>query len=432
MSKHSEHKFGSLDEKAAEIKTKVFESLSEFEYEEKLMNAVKAEIVQKIEKHENEQKTLRETAVAELEKLKEEVLKTIDDNCNIMKEHLKAVDDVVEIQQKLRDLLSVSNDHLVNEFKKIDKKMKQLRIAGDKMKKEKAVVHSFDVGCVVEKVKKFQDSLTADLKSNVSVSYFCWSLSGTGYRVTSKKWKIFVEDAAIDDSGSLSYTDRKTQVLNEEVTHCFSVLDTSNILKILILTSNNSAYIFNPSDANMTISTVSYPAKNNFLWPYYAQAQVIQEPHWSYWEGDMIKFTHDASFSIQCETIPSVRMGQYHWNWLTFITPNKTVLLADIRSNKESRFTIPDIGGINSVSFMHPNALSIFAADGNSFHTVYWVKHYYFSDPVKHNWDNQSRVVNVSVDNVNYSIVKAANPSDSLHPYLFNVIKTWPYQNWDF
>ncbi|XP_075256767.1 uncharacterized protein LOC142349228 isoform X1 [Convolutriloba macropyga] len=424
MSKHSEHKFGSLDEKAAEIKTKVFESLSEFEYEEKLMNSAKKEIVQKIEKHEKKQKTLRETAVAELEKLKEEVLKTIDDNCNIMKEHLKAVNDVVEIQQKLRDLLSVPNDHLVNEFREIDKEMKQLRIASDKMKKEKADVYSCDVGCVVAKVKQFQDSLIADLKSVlIEASFFCWNLVGTGYRTSLEKGKIFVEDAVIDDSGSLSYTDRKTQVLNEEVTHCFSVLDYSNILKILILTSNNSAYVFNPSEANMTLSNVPYPNKTHFLWPYYNQNNQTQ-PYWSYWEGGAIRFTHNASFTVQCESIPSVRMGQpYHYNWLFFISSDNTVIVADISSHKHTRFTIPDIEHISCVSYNgYSRALFIFSADGTSFYTVYRIQNLQFRSPVKHNWNNQSTVT-VRVNYYNFSITKAANPADTQYPHLFKVTR---------
>ena len=64
----------------------------------------------------------------------------------------KTVDDVVKKQHKLRDLLSISNDHLVNKFKEIDKKMKRLQIAGDKIKNEKAVLHSSDVDCAVEKL----------------------------------------------------------------------------------------------------------------------------------------------------------------------------------------------------------------------------------------------------------------------------------------
>ena len=417
-SKHSGHKFGPLDVRASEVRKKVFESLSEFEYEEKLMNAVKAEIAEKVEKHEEEQKSLREKFMAEVEKLKQKGLKTIEDNCNIMKEHLKAVDDVVEIQQKLRDLLSVPNDHLVNEFREVDKKMKQLRIASDKMKKENAVILTCDVESIVAKVEQLHSSVAADLKSVLFVScHFCGDQNGRYYRVTLRRGEFLVEDVTFDNSGSVSYTNCRTQLLNE-LTQCFSFFDTSNKLNIVILTSNNLAYVLNPSDANMTRSNVQYPTKTHFLCPYYYGSS---QPHWSYWEGGVIKFTHNASFTVQCESIPSVRMGQLYYYWLFFISSDNSVIVADINSNRQTRFTIPDIERISCVSFNY-NAVFIFSADGSYFYTVYYIQSLQFSSPVKHNWNNQSSVT-VSVNNYNYSITKAANPGDTQYPLLFKVTR---------
>ena len=416
MSKHSKHEFGPLDNRALEVRKKVFESLSEFEYEEKLMNAVKAEIAEKVEKHEEEQKSLCEKFMAEVEKLKQKGLKTIEDNCNIMKEHLKAVDDVVEIQQRLRDLLSVPNDHLVNEFREVDKKMKQLRIASDKMKKENAVILTCDVESIVAKVEQLHSSIAADLKSVLFVGcHFCCDRNGRYYRVTLRRGEFLVEDVTFDNSGSFSNTNCRTKLLNE-ITHCFSVQDTSNNLKVVFLMSNNSAYVFNPSDANMTLSSFPYPTKTHFLCPYYYSSQ----PYWSYWEGGVIKFTHNPSFTVQCESIPSVRTGQPDYYWLFFISSDNSVIVADIHNNRQTRFTIPDIERISCVSFNY-NAVFIFSADGSYFYTVYYIQSLQFSSPVKQNWNNQSNVMTVSVNNYNYSITKAANPGDTQYPHLFNV-----------
>ena len=427
MSKHSKHEFGSLDDRASEVRKKVFESLSEFENEEKLMNAVKAEIVEKIEKHEAEQKSLREKFLAEVEKLKQTGLKTIDDNCRIMKEHLKAVDDVVEIQQKLRDLLSVSNDHLVNKFREIDKELKQLRIASGKMKEEKAALLTCDVDRVVAKLEQLQSSIAADLKSVLfdnSACYFCWDESGKGYRVALQKGKFLVEDVTIDNSGGVAYTNCKTQVLNEEVTHCFSIVDTSHKLTILLIT-NNKAYLFDPSEANLTLSTVPCPAKTHFLWPYYVQNQNnFPQPHWSYWEDGVIKFTHNASFTVQCDAIPSVRMEQHLWCWLFFISPDDTVILADVYRNKHTRFTFSDIERIGCCVPYSIGDVFFISADGTCFYTLCWVEDFKLSEPVKHNWNNQSNVMSVSVNNSKYSITKAkTNPSHSQYPYSFKVTR---------
>ncbi|XP_075257808.1 uncharacterized protein LOC142349868 isoform X3 [Convolutriloba macropyga] len=357
MSKHSGHNFSSLDDRASELKPKVFECLSQLENEEKLMNAAKNKIVDTIKKHEEEQKTLREMFLAEIEKIKEKGLKTIDENCSLMKEHLKALDDVTKLQQKLRDLKSVLGDQI----------------------------------------------------------WYCWH-----NQALSKVWKagqkLFLEDVTIDNSGSVSYLIYKAHEFNEEITHCFSFISASNDLTIVFLTKNKT-YLFNPSDANMTLSTVPYPNKTHFLWPYYVHNQKNQtQPHWAYWEGGVIRFTHNSSFTVQCESIPSVRMGQHVWCWLFFISSDNSVIVADIHNNRDTRFTIPDIERISCVSFNY-NALFIFSADGTYFYTVYCIQDFKLSEPVKHNWDNQSNVITVN----NHSITKAANPSDHQHPYLFKV-----------
>ena len=424
ISKHSEHKLSSLDERATEVRKKVFESLSEFENEEKLMNAVKAEIVEKIEKHEGEQKILREKFIAGVEKLRKKGLETIDENCKIMKEHLKAVDDVVEIQQKLRDLLSVSNDHLVNEFREIDKELKQLRIASLKMKTENAVINTCDVDSIVAKVEQLHASVAKDMKSVLIVPpYFCIdTCHNLCYRISLQRGQILLEDVIFDNSGHLSFKNAKTQVLKEEVTHCFSVMDTSFYLKILILTSNKSAYLFNPADTSITLSTVPYPTKSHLLCPFVSNQNNLTQPHWSYWEGGVIKFTHDASFTVQCAAIPSQAMEQYSWIRQFFVSSDNTVIVVDTQCKLDTRIIIPDNEQISCVSFNY-NALFIITADGTSVYTAYYISDFKLSDPVKHNWDNQSNVMTVSVNNYNYSITKAAIPSDTRHPYLIQVRK---------
>ncbi|XP_075257807.1 uncharacterized protein LOC142349868 isoform X2 [Convolutriloba macropyga] len=417
MSKHSGHNFSSLDDRASELKPKVFECLSQLENEEKLMNAAKNKIVDTIKKHEEEQKTLREMFLAEIEKIKEKGLKTIDENCSLMKEHLKALDDVTKLQQKLRELLSVSNDHLVDQFPEIDKEFKHMLTSSDKMKKQQnAFILSCKADSIATSSKQLHSYISGDLKSVLGDQiWYCWH-----NQALSKVWKagqkLFLEDVTIDNSGSVSYLIYKAHEFNEEITHCFSFISASNDLTIVFLTKNKT-YLFNPSDANMTLSTVPYPNKTHFLWPYYVHNQKNQtQPHWAYWEGGVIRFTHNSSFTVQCESIPSVRMGQHVWCWLFFISSDNSVIVADIHNNRDTRFTIPDIERISCVSFNY-NALFIFSADGTYFYTVYCIQDFKLSEPVKHNWDNQSNVITVN----NHSITKAANPSDHQHPYLFKV-----------
>ncbi|XP_075258006.1 uncharacterized protein LOC142350003 [Convolutriloba macropyga] len=424
ISKHSEHKLSSLDDRALELRPKIFESLIQLEDDEKLLKEAKSKIENTIKNHKKEQEILRETFLSEVENIKLEGLKMIDENRSLMKEPSKALDDVMKLQQKLRMLLSVSSDHLVNQFPSIDNQMKEMRIESVRMKKQqKSVLFSCNTNNIATNLEQLHSCISRGLKSVISdQTWHCWC-KGLLFRVCAVGTKLFVEDATIDSSGSVSYTNCRTQVFNEEITHCFSVLgsDFSNP-RICILMSNKTAHILYPSSTSITHLSVSYPTKNHFLWPYYTRKEdSTLTPHWCYWEEGLIKFTHEASFTIQCETIPSVRVVQDPWIGIFFILPDNSVILALINNKRYIQFTIPDIQRISYVSCSLSGVLFFFSADGTSFYTSRISHQLKLSEPVKHTWDNQSTVIEVSVEGFEFSLTKAANPSDSQNPYLFKL-----------
>ena len=126
-SEHSEHKFAALEKQVVELKTQVFEMLSKMEVGEKTIRMTRDEFKQNLEVHKSQQQDLKTFVHAEIDKLKQEVNNIIDKNDNLGVEKLPQldviVDKIVDMQKKLRDLLSISNAHLVEEVSKVKKKM---------------------------------------------------------------------------------------------------------------------------------------------------------------------------------------------------------------------------------------------------------------------------------------------------------------------
>ena len=438
MSEHSEHKFISLDDRATDLKTKVFESMNELENEEKLLTAAKCEILGTIEKHEEEQKILREIFLSEVEKLKQEGLKTIDENCTMMEEYLKHFDDVMKFQQKLRELLSVSNDHLIHQFPSVEERLKKIRTVSDNIKKHQSAV-ILSINNIASDSKELHTYVSRDLKSVLSDQiWLCWKFWAI-CRVFQGGGNLSVENVTFDGSGTVSRLNCKTKAFNEQVAHCFPVNIYLSKMKVLILTINKSAFIFNPNEEILTLSpSTSYPTMKDFLQPYYlVQQNDFQNPHWSYWEGGVIKFTHDATFTVPCETIPNVRIGQCcnYELWLFFILSENILIVVDTQYSKYNRIEFPEIERISCVSYMYTNTLFIFAADGETFHTMSLRPNsLQVSNNVKHNWNSQTNQIAVSVNNyngsnyssVNYAVTKSENLSnpkaaDPQYPYLFRV-----------
>ena len=116
LGNHSEHKLGSIDERAIEVKKEVFEMLTKLELVEKPLGEKKKAVGDIKKFHESDQKKLKELLDREIKELNEIGLNRIEENLKFFAKKDNEVGDVIEnvskLQRRSRELLILTSSHL--------------------------------------------------------------------------------------------------------------------------------------------------------------------------------------------------------------------------------------------------------------------------------------------------------------------------------
>ena len=169
---HSKHELGDIEERATELKKEVFEILTELELVEKPLRGKKKSIIEQKVCHESEQQQLKEQFFKEIDDLKNAGVKLIEKNCGLFSDKeatiVGTIDEAVDLQQKARNVLSLDNSMLINEFKELQDLSLMFRKVSKDVIAEEHACNSCSVAQLVNDFADFKMKLMTKMVSNVT------------------------------------------------------------------------------------------------------------------------------------------------------------------------------------------------------------------------------------------------------------------------
>ncbi|XP_075262239.1 uncharacterized protein LOC142353895 [Convolutriloba macropyga] len=379
---HRQHEMSTVDEKASEVRSQIFEYLTFLEIKEKPLRVKKEgdEIVVKanLETVQN-MCTFIET---KLDRIKLSLLNNVKENAKSesLTEIESVIVDMVEMQQKCRDQLNLSSDSLIEassklaeEFPKIKKRYEEetskiitpqndhtdkLRVEFDKFhqKVSEQMLAEINELYLIETTatEETKTASTNKDKLPVSVHHVCFHNLDSLYqmRVSQSEQKISVAkvDTSSDKHRMGVFYNLKCN-FDSPVTHVFPLFFKASAKKyIYILFENKTAVKY--AVGAKTLSPCEYPGMTHFLWPYVVGDS--GHPSWSYWSpcDRTVRFTHDKGFVVRMLTRPHVKMGSYNPSCIYFIADNLNISIADV-DRKSLQFipsSVHKLESIDSVS----------------------------------------------------------------------------------
>lgn len=428
-SEHSEHKFAALEKQVVELKTQVFELLSKMEVGEKTIRMTRDEFKQNLEVHKSQQQDLKTFVQAEIDKLKQEVNNIIDKNDNLGVEKLPQldviVDKIVDMQKKLRDLLSISNAHLVEEVSKVKKECSLLQNQATDVQSTPMQIRSCQKRTFIDAFSTIRQSLTSQLESNLESStdlrksVICSDTCRTMFSVTFDKKSLTTQKIEIDaNSEQVFFQAVNTVQFSEKPKRLFPIHSDGDTLEILILTTKREAWLFDPTEN--FVARTQYP-KMDFLWPYRVQNNE-QEFHWSYWDESIkkIRFTHSDSFKVALDERPSIKMSCSDFWMLCFICKQK-VYLVDNKDNSCEKIPVPldDASKITCVSTYGIDKLFLWFTEDKSVdiyqreYSGKWTRHR------RINWNLHTNFYSTGLDAPSWLIPFVLDPEDAAIHHVY-------------
>ena len=123
ISNHSKHEIGSSAQRACELRKELFKILTKSEKNEKPLRVKKESVIAQKVRHSREQDKLKATFIKEVTKLQKAGLSMIENNYKVFEEKEKtvmdAIEEVVDLQQKTRSILSLDDCQMIRDVKKL-------------------------------------------------------------------------------------------------------------------------------------------------------------------------------------------------------------------------------------------------------------------------------------------------------------------------
>ena len=244
---HSDHKFQSADEKASEVKAKVFEILEELEMKEKPLRLKQKANADVYSQNKQLVHDLKEIVKEECKKLEEHLLRKIDEKLelnNDLSSELKSVyEKLLDLQKMTRELLNQSNPRLLKNIVATAKNVQNFEpIYNDSIVKE-SKVFSCDFGDARKVFEDFEDTFEQLIKtSRGEVFYLARFASSVIFRVEIvhqceiKVSTLSVSKNGVQSSNGPGCVERLTG--NVEITHVF---DCAYVGYLIILLKDKSA-----------------------------------------------------------------------------------------------------------------------------------------------------------------------------------------------
>ena len=452
-SKHSEHRFETLEKRGSELRGQVFEMLTELELGEKPLRLKKEEMTNVIESDKKEQFKLFEHLEKEIEKLRQSCLEITEENCKILSTDFKqiseSVEQTVDLQKQFLDLLASSNAHLLEDFatRKKDFELNKSVIENLLGKRGQSLM-----SCATSLISKtfncFTQKLRSDLMSVISIEedpktpkrveamnpsrlksnelYFedQWD---EYFEVSAGNGQLCVQPLTVTSSGLVASPNMKT------VTEFQGNIDSGFVFisprfnhfiveSRLLFLIGTSVYTFHFSDKGLKLNRITPIPYKIVLCPYWDAPDSI---HWCYWDEEtkLIKFSHDEKFAIKCDALPTVKRNDtYSICSLMFITAGNNVIFAQAH---KKMFWIINFGNsypeINCTNFFNDFLVLIWCCEDESVF-ITTLKDDKFQPLVKYKWDTESIFTSIEVDSYQLKLIPGVrNPSGEYDPYLFMV-----------
>ncbi|XP_075257940.1 uncharacterized protein LOC142349957 [Convolutriloba macropyga] len=343
LGNHSGHFMGSIDERAAEIRKEVFSMLTTLERNEKPLRAKKEEICALKMKHQFDQEKLKKFVENEIKKLRQLLLSRIAKNEAEMDSQEKAVsqeiDQVLELQNESRMLLSATSPHLVNKYKEVKllfdqacKRFEETVLTQFQVKSSSALV----LKDIIDEVgRTIDEKLKSDFTKKLEVAEHALLNGKHG-----KKYSLIVENEEANIFSVETRRDQKPWLeklgkvsLNGvgPIKFFYSVFSELTKCSCVLLTYACTAYRIDVTEQNkVDLNEIKFPTFPNIVCPY-TLPSTSKEVHWSYWSDEQksLKFSHKPLFESKCLSQPSFVSLDTNGSELCFLVEGGNVLVVN-------------------------------------------------------------------------------------------------------
>ena len=377
---HRKHDCKSIDEKASEVREKVFDLLTDLELKEKpirLKITANSAIVQKNKTDAQEISLIVQNQCRNLEQT---LLRDIEEKSKLNEVQgvffSEVCDKTIQFQKSVRELLSESNPNLIQKYACIFDKAEDFKIMYEKSAKMNEVTVSF---CSEEMAnqcfKKFGENFRQTLSHQIGKQQFFVSgnYQGKVFRICNS-YNVGIEISKLntnmeDEKHEFTKHFQTTIGLNITITHVYPLFCyfQSRIKTFIILLSDKTALIFE----NASFSSIEYPESNFFLWPYKSCSTL----YWSYWDpkNASVRLTHKEDFSVKFVSCPKIKMSGPLAAQLFFVdeVENKIVEFStETGSSVQIPSQIHQVESIGCVTVISKNLVCVWSIDAELVHLI--------------------------------------------------------------
>ena len=345
MTQHNNHKLAEIEVRAKEIRMKVFEHLTNFENMEKPARKQKERVLETTKA--NREKLQK--AVKAFEKTQQSLLSELDDADEKSK---MAVESILEKQNELRCLLSLSCQNLVHKWKYVEKASENVLMA--KVDDESLITEDWAVQDLVMKLSnKWFESLGLHLTyvSDVEAEQKIYSdtYDGVFYIVVVKGDSIALRRHSLNQKLDFVRT-----IEENKLSASIESIKARSRCKIILFMSDGSILMADFDKKSITLCEI--PTGRELLHPWYNF--ISEKVEWLYWDNEHVICAHNEKFKIKFKTKPKVMSidencdGESIDIFCVFVNPG-SMLITVVDFTTEKRIEIPQsVHGCKSIEFI--------------------------------------------------------------------------------
>ncbi|XP_075244702.1 uncharacterized protein LOC142338710 [Convolutriloba macropyga] len=298
---HNSHKLAQIEERAKEIRMNVFEQLTKFENMEKPARKQK-ELVLETTKANREK---LEKAIKAFEKTQKNLLSELDDADE--KSEI-AVESILEKQNELRGLLSLSCQNLVHKWKYIENPPNEDNLMG-KLGGESSLSEDCCMqGLVMKLSNNWFDCLGLNLSCiatdvEAEQKTFTDTCEGELYVVVMKNDSLELTRHSIDNKKTEYEFELVGTIKESKLSSSIESIKAASWERIILFMSDDS--ILEANFKKKCITRCEIPAGRELLHPYF-RGYSSPKLEWIYWENGHVKSTQNDNFKIEFKTKPKV------------------------------------------------------------------------------------------------------------------------------
>ena len=378
---HVNHHIQTIDTKSKEVKSLVFDLLTDLEVKEKPFRLAAELIESSVARRRNDLDALKKCFEDQTEELRKDVFEQIELNSKFLDGRIEEVNTTVENllkqQEKARNLLSANNARVVENFAGVDQEAKL--VLQDLESAEQLTEFRF---IATREMKEKFKAFNANLVKQINICEV--DPSQEKYFVASDFTEDLIEISVFKESLKCFYCDSIDQTwyyrcisagtaFTDVIDRVFPVQPFEDNTCAMILTADSTVYLLNRESGNIEKDEklpADFPQNSaGYLWPY-RTGDIGPEFDWVFWDAktNYLMFTHDLSLSIPFKSLPFIKMSCYAWCMLVFVDCDKSVVCVDT-DEKTIRRIPPQahkLDKIDCVSTCGTNLMFLWSTSANS------------------------------------------------------------------